>query len=270
LWGLLIIGVRRGVGIVRDAVSTRQGLDDASSGLYGRYYDTIYSWRDYEDTCKALDTLFQSRSKPPRSLLDLGCGTGTHAVLLGQHGYFIVGIDSSGEMIGQAREKAEREHIDAHFVVADMRRFHLHRTFDAAFSLFSTFSYLTTDKDVAHTLSHVRSHLVPGGLLVFDAWCSLGSKTGIKQGYRVAEEGERRAIVFSETETSTATNQVALRLHCLIIEKNRVLNQFRETHSLRTFTPDEVKQHLEANGFRTLEVQLRNRNRVMGVVAEAI
>jgi len=251
-------------------MSDRQQPEEQSSGLYGRYYDTIYSWRDYEDTCKTLDTLFRNRSKPPRSLLDLGCGTGSHALLLAQRGYFVVGIDSSKEMIRQAREKAKCEHIDAHFVVADMRRFHLHRTFDAAFSLFATFSYLTTDKDVADTLSRVRSHLVPGGLLIFDAWSSLGSETGIKQGYRVAEEGERRAIVFSETETSTATHQAALRLHCLILDKNRVLNQFRETHALRLFAPDEIEQHLEANGFRTLEIQLRNQNRNMDVAAEAI
>jgi SAM-dependent methyltransferase len=255
---------------VRDTASTHRRPKDKSSDLYGRYYDTIYSWRDYEDICKGLDKLFQNRSKPPRSLLDLGCGTGSHALLLAQRGYFVVGIDSSNELIRQAREKAERERINAHFVVADMRRFDLHKTFDAAFSLFATFSYLTTDKDVDDMLSHVRSHLVPGGLLVFDAWCSLGSKTGIKQGYRIAEEGERRAIVFSETETSMAAHQATLRLHCLILDRNRVLNQFSETHLLRVFAPDDIKRHLEANGFRPLEIQLRNRNRNMDVAAEAI
>lgn len=255
---------------MRGTVSPRQRLEEQPSNLYGRYYDTIYSWRDYEDTCQSLSTLFQNRLKPPRSLLDLGCGTGGHAVLLAQRGYFVVGVDSSADMIRQARENAKREHVDAHFVVADMRRFRLHRTFEAAFSLFGAFSYLTTDKDVTDTLSAVRSHLVPGGLLVFDTLCAPGNETGIKQGYRVAEEGERRAVVFSETETSPATRQIALRLNCLVLDKNRVVNQFRETHSLRVFAQDEIKQFLDANGFRPLETHFRNRDRNMDVVAEAI
>jgi len=255
---------------VKGTVSPRQRTQGQSYGLYGRYYDTIYSWRDYEDTCQTLDTLFQNRSKPPRALLDLGCGTGTHAVLLAKRGYSVVGLDESKEMVRQAQEKANRERVDARFATADIRHFQLHRTFDAAISLFATFCYLTTDEDVANTLTQVRSHLTPGGLLIFDAWCSKGSETGIKLGYRVAAEGERRAIVFSETETSAATRQVALRLYCLVLDKNQVVSQFRETYSLRLFAPDEVRRHLEETGFRPLEIQLRNRDRNMDVVAEAI
>ena len=255
---------------MRDVVSPRRREQGQPYGLYGRYYDTFYSWRDYEDTCQTLDTLFQNRSQPPRALLDLGCGTGTHAVLLAKRGYSVVGLDESKEMVRQAQEKADRERVDARFATADIRRFQLHRTFDAAISLFATFSYMTTDEDVANALTHVRSHLKPGGLLFFDAWCSKGSETGIKLGYRVAAEGQRRAIVFSETETSAAPRQVALRLYCLILDKNRVVSQFRETHSLRLFAPDEIKRHLEETGFRPLKIQLRNRDRNMDVVAEAI
>jgi SAM-dependent methyltransferase len=203
-------------------------------------------------------------------VLDLACGTGGHAVLLAQRGYFVVGIDSSTDMIRQARENAKREHVDANFVVADVRRFHLHRTFEAAFSLLGTFSYLTTDKDVADALAAIRSHLVPGGLLVFDTWCSAGSEPAIRQGYRVAEEGERRAVVFSETEKSPDAQQIALRLNCLVLDRNRVVDQFQETHALRVFAPEEIKQFLEANRFRPVETHLRNRDRNMDVVAEAI
>jgi SAM-dependent methyltransferase len=259
-----------GARVVKDTVSPPQRQEQPSYSLYGRYYDTVYSWRDYEDECQTLDARLRNSSNPPRTLLDLGCGTGTHAVLLAGLGYSVLGLDSSKTMIEQAREKARREDVDVQFLVADVRRFRLHKTFDAAFSLFSGFSYLTSDKDLADTLRHVRSHLVRSGLLVFDAWCSKGSETGIKLGYRVSDESGRRAVVFSETETNSATRHVALRLFCLILDKDRVSTQFRETHALRLFAPDEVKRHLEENGFRPVEIQLRNHDRNMDVVAEAI
>jgi SAM-dependent methyltransferase len=40
-------------------------------------------------------------------ILDIGCGTGRHAILLAQNGYIVTGIDSSKEMLKVARQKSE-------------------------------------------------------------------------------------------------------------------------------------------------------------------
>ncbi|WP_326567851.1 class I SAM-dependent methyltransferase [Amycolatopsis rhabdoformis] len=42
----------------------------------------------------------------PAVVVDLGCGTGSLAVLLAQAGYAVCGVDLSGRMIGVAEEKA--------------------------------------------------------------------------------------------------------------------------------------------------------------------
>jgi len=57
----------------------------------------------------------------PRAL-DLGCGTGTHAIFLAQHGFQVVGVDFSARAIAVARAKARRANLALDFRVADATR----------------------------------------------------------------------------------------------------------------------------------------------------
>ncbi len=51
--------------------------------------------------------IFTESGRPVRTVLDLGCGTGAHAVRLAQRGYEVVGVDVSEDMLRFA-ERAER------------------------------------------------------------------------------------------------------------------------------------------------------------------
>ncbi|MDH6196602.1 SAM-dependent methyltransferase [Mycobacterium frederiksbergense] len=55
-------------------------------------------------------------------VLDAGCGTGEHTMLLTRLGYDVLGIDFSEHAIAQARENAAQRGIDARFAVADATR----------------------------------------------------------------------------------------------------------------------------------------------------
>ncbi len=54
--------------------------------------------------------------------LDLGCGTGTNAIYLAQHGLSVVGIDFSPKAIATARDKAQRAGVTVDLHVADVTR----------------------------------------------------------------------------------------------------------------------------------------------------
>lgn len=60
------------------------------------------------------------KKTPPGKALDLGCGTGTHAIALARHGWRVTGIDFSFEAIRKARLKAERAGIIIDFYAADV------------------------------------------------------------------------------------------------------------------------------------------------------
>jgi cyclopropane fatty-acyl-phospholipid synthase-like methyltransferase len=77
------------------------------------------------------------------SVLDIGCGTGEHALFFAGEGYEVWGIDSAPLAIRKAQEKAEGRGLPVHFLVLnalDLSR--LNRTFDNA-----------TDSGLFHTLS---------------------------------------------------------------------------------------------------------------------
>jgi SAM-dependent methyltransferase len=52
-------------------------------------------------------------------VLDVGCGTGEHTILLTRLGYDVLGIDFAPEAVEQARRNAEANGVEARFEVAD-------------------------------------------------------------------------------------------------------------------------------------------------------
>jgi cyclopropane fatty-acyl-phospholipid synthase-like methyltransferase len=77
------------------------------------------------------------------SVLDIGCGTGEHALFFAEEGYEVWGIDAAPLAIQKAQEKAAGRGLPVHFLVLnalDLSR--LDRKFDSA-----------TDSGLFHTLS---------------------------------------------------------------------------------------------------------------------
>ena len=54
--------------------------------------------------------------------LDLGTGTGRHALALARQGVRVAAVDSSPEMLSVARRAAARERLEIHFLLASMDR----------------------------------------------------------------------------------------------------------------------------------------------------
>jgi SAM-dependent methyltransferase len=52
-------------------------------------------------------------------VLDVGCGTGEHTILLTRLGYDVLGIDFAPHAVEQARSNAAQKGVDARFEVAD-------------------------------------------------------------------------------------------------------------------------------------------------------
>ena len=95
-------------------------------------------------------------------IIDVGCGTGEHAMLFASSGYRVLGIDSAPLAIEKARIKASQRGSKAEFVVADaLRLAELHRKFDVAIDsgLFHVFS----DRERLAYVGSLRDVLRPQG-----------------------------------------------------------------------------------------------------------
>lgn len=88
------------------------------------------------------------------SVLDIGCGTGEHALLFAAEGHEVWGIDSAPMAIRKAQEKAAARGLPVHFLVLDaLNLAKLNRIFDTA-----------TDSGLFHTLSDEDRPLFAGSL----------------------------------------------------------------------------------------------------------
>src|SRR5674536_100081 len=65
------------------------------------------------------------------TILDLGCGTGRHAIELAKRGYTVTDVDLSASQLDLAREKAVAANVTVQFVEADARHLNYSGQFDA-------------------------------------------------------------------------------------------------------------------------------------------
>ena len=76
---------------------------------YASAYDALYHDKDYERECDFLEAIFRKYSKKVKTILDLGCGTAGHALILARRGYEVVGVDRSVTMLDYSpKESKER------------------------------------------------------------------------------------------------------------------------------------------------------------------
>src|SRR6266567_6453352 len=157
---------------------------------YANAYDVLYQDKDYASECDLIERVFAeyAAGRRVRSVLDLGCGTGGHAVPLAEHGYEVVGVDRSAEMLRHAVERSRADHDAAHasartdrdaahearrgprFELGDIGSIDLRREFDAVVMMFAVLGYQVTNEAVQAALASARRHLAAGGLLFGDLW----------------------------------------------------------------------------------------------------
>ena len=95
-------------------------------------------------------------------VLDIGCGTGEHALFFAGEGYEVLGIDSAPLAIQKAQKKAEERGLRVQFLVLDaLELVKLNRKFDTATDsgLFHTLS----DKDRPVFVDNLAAILSPAG-----------------------------------------------------------------------------------------------------------
>jgi len=126
-----------------------------------RLYDALDS--DRSDLTAYLALAEELRA---RRVLDVGCGTGTFALLLAERGYDVIGVDPATASVQVARGKPGAQLVqwlvgDATSVQVDDR--------DLVTMTANTAQLITEPEAWAATLRACRAALVPGGYLVFEA-----------------------------------------------------------------------------------------------------
>lgn len=84
-----------------------------------RYFFGNTPW-DTQVTPPEVVELIETEKFLPGRALDLGCGTGTNAIYLAQHGFEVIGVDFVSRAIQTARRKAQTAGVQVEFRCADV------------------------------------------------------------------------------------------------------------------------------------------------------
>jgi len=96
------------------------------------------------------------------SVLDVGCGTGEHALFFAERGHGVLGIDTSSLAIRKAKEKAAARGLRVQFLVWNaLDLAGLKRTFDTVID--SGFFHVLSDEDRPAFAKSLATVLAPGG-----------------------------------------------------------------------------------------------------------
>lgn len=101
-------------------------------------------------------------------IIDIGCGTGRHAIELTKRGYAVTGIDLSESQLKKARKKAERENLKIEFLKHDARSLPFENQFDVAIMLCEGgFPLMETDEMNFEILKNATKSLKSSAKFIF-------------------------------------------------------------------------------------------------------
>jgi len=107
-------------------------------------------------------------------ILDIGCGTGRHAIELNRRGYRVTGIDLSPAQLNRARQQAAKAGLAIPFIEADARNLPFREEFDAAIMICEgAFPLMETDEMNFQILESAGRTLKPGAPFIFTTLSAL-------------------------------------------------------------------------------------------------
>lgn len=227
---------------------------------HAAYYDALYRDKDYGAECAFLERIFVALARRPvRTVLDLGCGTGGHALRLAARGYLVTGVDRSTTMLGEARRKAIEATLEQQerlrFLQADIQDLDLRATFDAVVAMFGVMGYQTRTGALLGALGAARRHVEPGGLFVFDGWFGPAVLTqGPTHRHKIVQRDGEQIVRFASPTLDVLQHTVLVRYTILRLKDDRVLDEVDESHRVRFFFPREIAHFLRETGFDLLRL----------------
>ncbi len=179
----------------------------------------------------------------PGSAVDLGCGTGTLALMLEGQGWNVIGIDASPGMVAEARRKASLQGATAAFLAADIRGFTVPRTVDLAVSVYDVLNHLPSAGDLQLACTAVGRALRTGGLFVFD----LNNDRCFRRLWTRPETiTERDFTMTLENSYDPQARKAVSRVHVTFADGQEAVD---ETVEESCFLKDEVEAALMEAGF---------------------
>ena len=176
----------------------------------------------------------------PKSILDIGCGTGQLSNAFADLGHTVTAVDPAAAMLDIARQRPNGDRIT--WVQSSAQAFQSPHRFDLIVMTGNTFQVLLDDEAIQNTFATMRRHLATNGRIAFetrnpaidwpvrwnrDKFLRIGETT-IRQSRRVREQ---------------PGNRIKFETHYVFPDR-----QFISSSELLFLSKPEIDQHLSLSG----------------------
>lgn len=225
---------------------------------YAHYYDLLYKDKDYATECQYVTSQIRQYSPQAKNILEMGCGTGRHAVELAQQGFHVEGFDLSATMLEKAQERRNQQpqliRDRLHFTEGNALHYRSSQRHDVVLALFHVLSYQTTNEEVELLFDAASANLKDGGIFLCDYW--YGPAVYHQQPtvrVKRLEDDRARITRIAEPEIDIHANVVAVKYDIQTIDKSTSrADTINEVHRMRYFFQPEIRYLARSKGFEVL------------------
>ena len=206
---------------------------------YSDYYDLLYSNKNYASEVSYIKKLIDENCSNSKQMLELGSGTGNHAVYFSKLNYKIDGIDLSERMVAISNGK---KIPNAKFYVGDISNFKFNQKYDVCISLFHVISYITDLNVLVKVFKNIYSSLKPGGIFIFDCWNKPAVILDPPVIRKTSFENELLKIkrtAFPKNDFTKSISKIVFEIGIFNKEKKTKFYE-TETHKMRFFSEEEI------------------------------
>ena len=221
--------------------------------VFARYYDALTADVDYRGHGAYLKRLAEQYGGRFRLVLDLACGTGSLAVELARLGAEVIAVDGSQEMLTQAMNKSAGVTPPILYLCQDMEELDLYGTVDTTLCTLDSLNHLPDRESLRRVFHRVRLFTEPGGLFLFDMNTPYKHREVLGGAAFVREAGEV-CCVWQNT-LDPQDDSVEILLDFFVREGGNRYRRYSESFRECAYPQEEIRELLEGEGFRLLELR---------------
>ncbi|MCX6744825.1 MAG: class I SAM-dependent methyltransferase [Candidatus Parcubacteria bacterium] len=182
--------------------------------------------------------------KKVENILDIGCGTGKHALELFKLGYSVDCIDISPLAVKTAKENLKKYRAD--IKLQNIVNYKSVKKYDAVLALFMVLSYLQKESDFTKALRNIYKSLNKHAVLIFDVVNGWQLENNFEPKLKVSGRGIK--AIWSRK----LVPQKQLLITSALITKGK--NIYNEEENFRYYFPGQLKDILKQAGFKKVKI----------------
>ena len=217
-----------------------------------KYYDVLYTDKKYEHECDLI-----KKYTIKGNLLDIGCGTMTHSLILSDDFESVTGVDSSKSMVEVAMKKikiANKKNLQV--IHSELEKLNFESEFNNVISMFNVVNHITSLKNLSSFFESIHKSLTTGGTFIFDCWNGVACTLDKPREYSKKEIFDGYHTIISETISTTDLFEsiCTMKTKVSIFDDISRIDEFTYELEQKLWTPNLLKELLLVSGFENIKI----------------